>query len=187
MNRLKDDTANPFEECKDIDAHLKLLKKEFDQLLKNSKDKDKTRKQIEEVVKRRVDPKIQGERGIDNWVNRKILLIASRIGCIREIQNDPHSKRISVKKSLEKGLATIRPIMETNFKSCDEFLKLHNNFNSEMNKNALKDRTHQRQLVELMEHRMRTESVEEEYPNPLDKDVDLGQYISNLHSKTCNA
>jgi chromosome segregation ATPase len=186
MNRLKDDTSNPFEECGDINAHLKLLKKELDQLLKNSKNKDKTREQIEEVLKSRVDPKIQGGT-MERWIESKLQMITARIGCIREIQNDFQSEYISVKKHLEKNMANIRPIMKTNFKSCDEFLKMHADLNSAMTENMLKDRTHQRQLLKLMQHRMRTESVDEEYPNPLGKDEDLGQYISNLHSKTCSA
>lgn len=185
MNRLKDDTSKPFEECKDIDAHLKLLKKEFDQLLKNSKNKDKTRKQIEEVVKRRVDPKIKGGTGIEIWIETNLQRITARVGCIREIRRDINSKYISVKKPLEDNMVKIRPMMKTNFKSCDQFLKLLNDLNSEMNKNVLKDRTHQTQLVDLMQHRMRAESVEEEYTNPLGKDEDLGQYISNLQLKTC--
>lgn len=185
MNRLKDDTSKPFEECKDIDAHLKLLKKELDQLLKNSKDKDKTRKQIEEVVNRRVDPKIKGDIGI--WIETNLQRITARVGCIREIRRDINSKYISVKKPLEDNMVKIRPIMKTNFKSCDQFLKLHNDLNSEMKKNLLKDPTHQTQMVDLMQHRMRAESVEEEYTNPLGKDEDLGQYISNLHLETCKA
>lgn len=185
MNRLKDDTSKPFEECKDIDAHLKLLKKEFDQLLKNSKDKDKTRKQIEEVVDRRVDPKIKGD--IEIWIETNLQRITARVGCIREIRRDINSKYISVKKPLEDNMVKIRPIMKTNFKSCDQFLKLHNDLNSEMKKNLLKDPTHQTQMVDLMQHRMRAESVEEEYTNPLGKDEDLGQYISNLHLETCKA
>lgn len=186
MNRLKDDTSNPFEECGDINAHLKLLKKEFDQLLKNSKNKDKTREQIDEVLKSRVDPKIQGELGIFIWIESKLQMITVRIGCIREIQNDFHSEYISVKKHLEKNMVNIRPIMKTNFKSCDEFLKMHADLNSAMTEDMLKDRRYQRQFLELMQHRMRIESVDEEYPNPLGKDEELGQYMANLHSKTCS-
>lgn len=32
---------------------------------------------------------------------------------------------------------------------------------------------------------MRTESVDEEYPNPLGKDVHLGKYVYDLMLKTC--
>jgi hypothetical protein len=189
MNRLKDDTSNPFEECSDINAHLELLKKEFDQLLKNSKNKDKTREQIVEVLKSRVDPKIKGELGIYSWIESKLQMITARIGCIREIYNDFQSEYISVKKDLEKNMANIRPIMKTNFKSCDELVKVfktHDELRSAMTENMLKDRRYRRQLLELIQHRMRIESVDEEYPNPLGKDEELGPYMANLHSKTCS-
>jgi hypothetical protein len=64
--------------------------------------------------------------------------------------------------------------------------KTHDELRSAMTENMLKDRRYRRQLLELIQHRMRIESVDEEYPNPLGKDEELGPYMANLHSKTCS-
>ena len=140
MNRFKDDTSKPFDECEDLNAHLKLLKKELDQLLKNSENKDKTIEQIDEVLKRRVDPEIKGRLGIDLWIKSKLPMITARIGCIRHVQNDLTSKYISVKPLLEEVMVKLRLMMKNDFKSCDELNKIGNDIRSTMIRNIPSDR-----------------------------------------------
>ena len=187
MNRLKDDSSDPFENCNQIKGHMLLLQKEFKRLVDQAKDKDKVRSQIEDVLKRRVDPKIEGGQGVEFWINSKLLVITTRIGCVRKNTTDLVWDYVSVKAYVDKVMATIRPIMRNDFKSCEEFLQLHATMNSQMNKEFPRNLHDPASVHQIIEARMTKESVDEEYTNPLSKGTEFPEYLQHVHSKSCSA